>query len=104
MGRTTTLTEVELIVKDLQRDIFSIKELAKKHNVKEDTIRNINKGRTEKARLFYSGEFPISLCVVPKTRKIWLDYQKGMSFEELMAIYDVNIHYITNAIKQYENK
>lgn len=104
MGKTTTMTEVELIVRDLQRDIFTVKELARKYKVKEDIIRNINKGRTEKARLFYNGTFPISLCIVPKTRKIWMDYKKGMSFEELMTIYDVNIHYITAAIKQYEKE
>ena len=39
-----------------------------------------------------------------KQEKIWMDYKKGMSFEELMTIYDVNIHYITAAIKQYEKR
>ena len=92
------------IISDLQENIYTIKELAKKYHISEDTVRNLNKGLVKSALAFYDGPFPISDVIVPISKRVVEDYEKGMNFTELLDKYGITIYRLKNILKNYENQ
>jgi Mor family transcriptional regulator len=94
---------VKSIIEDLQKNIYTIKELAKKYDVSGDTVRNLNKGLVKTALGYYDGTYPISDCIVPVSKRIVADYETGMKIDDIFEKYDVSFSRLKSILKMHES-